>query len=454
VTLAVGAAPRLLCGWGRTAPTTSLVGRPTDAAGVEELLHSGSPCVIARGLGRSYGDAAQCSGGLTVDVTGLSGIGPLDEDAATIEVGGGVSLHDLMCHIVPAGWFVGVTPGTRYVTVGGAIAADVHGKNHHRDGSFANHVVEVRLVTPRGTVTVSPEDDAELFWATAGGMGLTGIVVGATLRLTPIETSWMHVDSRRFSSLESVMAEMETGDQGYRYSVAWLDCVGHRDGGHRSVLTRGDHAPSGSLPDRLRGRSRETPDDPRLRVPFAAPGRFVNRLSVRALNEAWFRASRDTKGALRPLTAFFHPLDGIGGWNLLYGPRGFVQYQLAVAPDRTDVVERAVAAISDSGLPSFLAVLKRFGPGTPGPLSFAQDGWTLALDFPLGPAGLAALLDRLDEEVATAGGRVYLAKDARLRPELLPVMYPRLAAMEAVCRRVDPGGLFASDLSRRLGIHG
>ena len=178
----------------------------------------------------------------------------------------------------------------------------------------------------------------------------------------------------------------------------------------------------------------------------------MNSLSVRALNEAWFRASSTSEGVLRPLAKFFHPLDGVGRWNLLYGAQGFVQYQFAVPADRPDVIEDAVHTIASSGMSSFLAVLKRFGPGTPGPLSFSQEGWTLALDFPLGPPGLAALLDRLDDAVAFAGGRVYLAKDSRLRPELLPVMYPRLGDMGRVRRRVDPEGVLASDLTRRLGI--
>ena len=321
-------------------------------------------------------------------------------------------------------------------------------------GSFANHVVELTLVTPTGTFTVSPDIDSELFWATAGGMGLTGVVISARLRLIPIETSWIQVDSRRFARLDDLMSTMEESDDRYRYSVAWLDCLGHRHGNHRSVLSRGDHAPSAVIPDRLRGRSREVPGDPRVRVPRSAPGRLVNRMSVRALNEAWFRASSTSVGSLHPLAGFFHPLDGVGDWNLLYGPAGFVQYQFAVPPTRGDVVSEAVGAIASSGIPSFLAVLKRFGSGTPGPLSFSQEGWTLALDFPLGPPGLAALLDDLDELVADAGGRVYLAKDARLRPELLPVMYPRLPALAAVRRRVDPEGILASDLSRRLRILG
>ena len=181
-------------------------------------------------------------------------------------------------------------------------------------------------------------------------------------------------------------------------------------------------------------------------------GRLLNRLSIRALNEAWFRLSRESEGSLQSLAGYFHPLDGVGAWNLLYGPRGFVQYQFAVPSERGDVVHDAVEAVVSSGLPSFLAVLKRFGPGTPGPLSFAQEGWTLALDFPLGPSSLPALLDRLDDAVAGAAGRVYLAKDSRLRPELVPFMYPRMDDMARVCRRVDPDGVLASDLSRRLGI--
>jgi decaprenylphospho-beta-D-ribofuranose 2-oxidase len=441
-----------LSGWGRTAAVRSTVARPRETAALEEMLATASNGVIARGLGRSYGDAAQCSGGLTLDLTGFCEIGPLDTATGTIQVGAGASLHDLMGRVIPAGWFVAVTPGTRYVTVGGAIAADVHGKNHHRDASFARHVVEMTVVTPTGTVSVSPERDPELFWATSGGMGMTGVVTSATLRLMPIETSWMEVDSTRFTRLEDVMATMESSDDQYRYSVAWLDCLVRRDGAVRSVLTRGDHAPLRALPDRLRGRSREAPARPKLRVPRPPPGRLVNRMSVRALNEAWFHASSTAHGDIRPLTSFFHPLDGVASWNLLYGPAGFVQYQFVVPPERGDIVEEAVAAIATSGMPSFLAVLKRFGPGTPGPLSFSQQGWTLALDFPLGPPGLPMLLDRLDELVAGSGGRVYLAKDARLRPELVAAMYPRLGELQAVARRVDPEAVLASDQSRRLGL--
>jgi decaprenylphospho-beta-D-ribofuranose 2-oxidase len=246
------------------------------------------------------------------------------------------------------------------------------------------------------------------------------------------------------------MSVMEESDDGHRYSVAWLDCLGSRSRRRRSILTLGDHASMSSLPARLGQRALESPAEPRLKVPLSPPLRMANRLSVRVLNEGWFRVS--SHGALVPLATYFHPLDGIGGWNVLYGPDGFVQYQFAVPPERGDVVEQAVESIAESGVPAFLAVLKRFGPGTPGPLSFAQSGWTLALDFPIGPAGLAALLDSLDEMVAAAGGRIYLAKDARLRPDLVPLMYPRLAEMSEVRRLVDPKGILASDLSVRLGL--
>ena len=441
---------RELRGWGRTAPSHAWVASPGNEASIARMLEAPGRRLIARGLGRSYGDAAQSSGGVVVETSQLTEIGPLDEENGCIEVGGGMSLHRLMQELIPRGWFVAVTPGTRYVSVGGAIASDIHGKNHHCDGSFARHVTSMVLATPTGIRVVTPHDDAELFWATAGGMGLTGIVVRATLRLLPIETSWMQVENRRFTTLDALMAVMEESDAGRRYSVAWLDCLASPAGRRRSILTLGDHAQASSLPPRLEARALEAPAEPRLRVPLAPPLRMANRLSVRVLNEGWFRVS--SHGTMVPLTTYFHPLDGIGGWNVLYGPEGFVQYQFAVPPERGDVVADAVESIAASGIPAFLAVLKRFGPGTPGPLSFAQSGWTLALDFPVGPTGLSALLDSLDEMVADAGGRIYLAKDARLRPDLVPAMYPRLGEMAEVRRRVDPDGVLASDLSLRLGL--
>jgi decaprenylphospho-beta-D-ribofuranose 2-oxidase len=466
-------APRqLLTGWGRTAPSAGTVIRPDEPAALTDLLGSwsstgsGAPRelrplhpsrggLIARGLGRSYGDAAQCAGGVVIDTSGLDSIGPIDPVTGTVAVGGGASLDELIQRALPLGWFVPVSPGTRQVTIGGAIAADVHGKNHHRDGSFCAHVTSLTLVTPTGTRAVSSDSDPELFWATAGGMGLTGVIVEATLRMIRVETSWMSVDTQRFEDLDDLMAVMESSDESYRYSVAWVDCASRRRGLGRSVLTRGDHAPQSMLGPAQRDLAVTLPRVPRLRVPMVAPRGLVNPGTVRAFNELWFRRSpRSESGTLRPLASFFHPLDSVADWNLLYGRSGFVQYQFAVDPGHGEAVRRAVALAAASGVPSPLAVMKRFGPGTPGPLSFPLDGWTLALDFAVGPAALPSLLDRLDELVVGAGGRVYLAKDARLPPELLAAMYPRIGELLAVRQRVDPTGILQSDLSRRLGISG
>ena len=401
-----------LSGWGRTAPSTGLVDKATGPESIQALMHTQRGGIVARGMGRSYGDAAQCSGGLTVDMTELSFIGEIDSATATVEVGAGVSLHALLRRIIPEGWFVPVTPGTRYVSVGGAIAADVHGKNHHRDGSFARHVAEMTIVTPTGTYTVSPDRDADLFWATAGGMGLTGIVVSATLRLEMIETTWLRVQSQPFFQLDRLMSTMEETDESHHYSVAWLDCAKPARGGIRSALSWGDQCAADDLPAALRSRRLEIPQATKVTVPRPPPVRLVNRLSTSLLNEVWFRATILQREKFQSACAYFHPLDAIAGWNVLYGRSGFVQYQFAVPGDRGDVITDAVTSIIDARVASILSVLKRFGPGTPGPLSFPLAGWTLALDFPVGPPQLPALLDRLDDLVAEAGGRVYLAKDA------------------------------------------
>ena len=281
--------------------------------------------LIARGLGRSYGDAAQCAGGTIVSTAGLDQTGPIDPSSGTVVLGAGVSLHQAMREFLPRGWFVPVSPGTRHVTVGGAIAADIHGKNHHLDGSFCRHVPLMTLVSPDRTRQVGPDMDPTVFWATAGGMGLTGVVTEATVRLLPVQTSWMSVDTERFDDLDGVMARMEESDDSYRYSVAWVDGAGRPGRQGRAILARGDHAPRSALPKGCR-RHPTLPDRPRLRVP-RAPGRgFIGRTSVTAFNELWFRkAPRRREGELVSIGAFFHPLDGVDDWNLLYGPRGFVQ---------------------------------------------------------------------------------------------------------------------------------
>jgi decaprenylphospho-beta-D-ribofuranose 2-oxidase len=438
-----------LSGWGRTSPSVASLASPASEDEVRAQLATKEP-MIARGLGRSYGDAAQLSGGLVLSNLGLREVGVIDEKGV-VTLGAGVSVDDLLRASIPQGWFIPVTPGTRQVTIGGAIAADVHGKNHHRDGSFANHVLEMHLDTPSGSFHVSPSNDPELFWGTVGAMGLTGVITSATLQLLRIETDQVLVDTERFARLDQVMAAMVERDHLYHYSVAWVDCMTRGPRMGRAILTRGNHARAHDL-DAV---NLKAPSGARFGVPFDAPGGLLNPLSVRVFNELWFRSAPTFRESEpQGLSTFFHPLDGVRDWNRLYGKRGFVQYQFCVSDAASDTMGEAITRLSSSGVASFLAVLKRFGPGNASPLSFPMPGWTLALDLPIGASALPGVLDDLDAMVLDAQGRIYFAKDARLAPEHLGAMYPRLDEFLAVKRRVDPENQMTSDLARRLQIVG
>jgi len=445
---------RALRGWGRSNATVAELFEVPNHELDGALEATGRRGALARGLGRSYGDAAQNAGGVVVRLLGAGHQSVIDPARATATVPAGVSIDDLLRVVVPRGFFVPVTPGTRFVTIGGAIASDIHGKNHHVDGSFGNHVVSLTLRLADGsTAVVGPHDQPDLFWATVGGMGLTGIILEATIALIPIETNRMSVDTSRIPNLDSLFAEMSVTDEAYRYSVAWIDLLAK--GAHlgRSVLTCGDHAPLAQL-----GEADDDPlaFDPHQMVaipPVPIPSRLLNRLTVAAFNELWFRkAPRHRTDELQSISAFFHPLDFVGSWNRLYGQAGLIQYQFVVPFGEEATMRRVIERLSTSGAASFLAVLKRFGPSNPGPLSFPTPGWTLALDVPGGGPGLAELFVELDRMVLAAGGRHYAAKDALLTPETMRCGYPRLAEWQAVRSRVDPHGMWQSDLARRLHL--
>lgn len=444
----------LLSGWGGTSPSRAEVRHPFDDADVVAAVRERpSRGVVARGLGRAYGDAAQNSGGLVLDATAMRGVRHLDADRGRATVAAGTSLDDLMRWLLPAGFFL-VTPGTRSVTVGGAIASDIHGKGHHADGTFGSNVRALTLVDGTGTERrLTPEDTPEEFWATTGGMGLTGVITEAEIDLIPVETSVIRADTERASDLDDLMARMDARDDEYRYSVAWIDCLATGRSTGRGILDRGDHARLEDLKPARRTNPRAFDPHAVISAPPIFPSGLVNRWTVRAFNELWFRKSpKRSEGHLVDIGWFFHPLDLITGWNRLYGPRGFVQYQFVVPFGQERAVQTAVERLSLAGAPSLLAVLKRFGPANPAPLSFPQPGWTLALDIPVGDPTLPNLLDGLDDLVLDAGGRVYLAKDARVRPEHLAAMYPRLDEWREVRHRLDPDGVLRSDLARRLGL--
>ncbi len=454
--MATDATRRALIGWGGTSPTVARVVRPRTTEEIATALDAGDPRgMIARGLGRAYGDAAQNAGGLVLDCTAMHSIGPFDEATGRVTVSGGAPLDAVIDAVLPTGWFLPVTPGTRHVTVGGAVAADVHGKNHHTDGSLARHLIALTLLSPDGDLHhLTPDDDPDLFWATIGGMGLTGVIVDATVQLTPVETRFMSVETHRARDLDEVMALLYAGDVTHRYSAAWLDLAARGAGTGRGVVALGNHTPLHALSVHDREPSgislrRRTPA-----LPIPAPSWFVSRSATRTFNEWWFRrTSIERVEEVQTLEAFCYPLDAVGHWNRLYGAAGFIQWQCALPMGEEARLREVVSEIAQAPVPVTLAVLKRFGAGSAGHLSFPIPGWTLAVDLPAARgSGLDALLDRLDERVADSGGRVYLAKDSRMRPEWLPLMYPRLADWREVQARVDPGGRFTSDLDRRLGL--
>jgi decaprenylphospho-beta-D-ribofuranose 2-oxidase len=394
-------------------------------------------------------------------MTGLDRIVSIDGERRLITAQAGATIAKLMASLAAHGLTLPVVPGTRHVTLAGAIASDIHGKNHHRDGALARHVAGISLCTPAaGLIEVSPESDPDLFYATLGGMGLTGVVVQATLHAEPLRTPWVAADVDRTDGLEQTL-ELMSGPERHRYSVAWLDLLADGSKMGRAIVSRADPLGGNAATPPARGRRAARAGAypgalsrrPAFEVPRGFPAALLRPASMRTFNALRWRATpRREQGRALAMAPYFFPLDALGEWNRLYGPAGLIQYQFVIPSGQETALQRCFELMRTRRLPVYLAVFKRFGPAFGGPLSFPLEGWTLAADLPAAAPGLRAALDELDEVVAGCGGRVYLTKDARLQRETMLAMYPELDRFDALRARVDPNGVLRSDLARRLGL--
>lgn len=405
--------------------------------------------VLPHGNGRSYGDSNLNPGGALLLARKLDRF--IDFDAATglLTCEAGVLLSEILRLVVPQGWFLSVTPGTQFVTVGGAIANDVHGKNHHAVGSFCHHVTQFELLRSDGTRRLcSPTEHADWFKATIGGLGLTGLITWAQIRLRRIANPFMQAESIRFHSLEAFFELSEASVADHEYTVSWIDCASSGQRLGRGLFNRGNHAPATMDPALLPAGLAPGLNEPHRRVPFTPPVSLINRVSLKAFNLAYFhRQAGDRVQSTQHYRPFFYPLDGLLEWNRIYGPQGFYQYQCAVPPEQALPTTRALLhAITHSGLGSFLAVLKQFGSmPSRGLLSFPMPGTTLALDFPNQGPRLHQLFAELDRIVVAAGGRLYPAKDGRMGAAIFRSGYP---AWQDFAQFVDPR--FSSGFWRRV----
>ncbi len=452
-----GASPKpmraVLAGWGRYPVAESDVYRPEKLAELAAVVCADRTPLVARGAGRAYGDAAINGGGRVVEIERLNRMLAFDAATATLRAEAGVTISDIIDVFLPQGFFPAVTPGTRFVTLGGSIAADVHGKNHHRDSSLGAHVSSFDLMLASGEVLrCSREENAELFWATIGGMGLTGVIIEVEMRLRRVESAYLQGELIRAENIDAAVEAFERTDQQYGYSMAWIDCAsaGARLG--RCVFSVGNFAPLDALPPALRQDPLSIPPKSQPRVPIDFPAFALSTPTIRAFNELIYRTQRGSRDPkLFNYQSFFYPLDSIHDWNRIYGKRGFVQYQCVWPTDesRAGLIE-TLEAIRTSRRYPFLTVLKKFG-AQEGVMSFPMPGYTLALDFPV-TDGLLEFLDTLDAMVLKRGGRVYLAKDARMRPDVFHAMYPNLAQWQQAKAAADPGCRFSSSLARRIGM--
>jgi FAD/FMN-containing dehydrogenase len=394
------------------------VHKPSWNDQVAEILKAAAPnSLLPYGLGRSYGDSCLNAGRELIDCRRLNRFLGFDESTGILRAEGGVSLSDIVDVFLPKGWFLPVTPGTRFVTVGGAIANDVHGKNHHCAGTFGAHISQIGLHRSNdGLVVCNSDYNADMLRATIGGLGLTGVIAWADIQLKQVAGPWIDAETIPFQSLSGFLELSRESDGRFEYTVAWLDCFAGKN--PRGIFFRGNHSFD---------RGKEFRPGRKLKLPFAPPAWALNRYSIKAFNAAFYRMHSLKQGAaVVPYDSFFYPLDSIRQWNLLYGRQGFLQYQCVIPETDLAAFEELLDRIAQSGMGSFLGVLKRFGSAPPvGILSFPRPGLTIALDFAMRGERTLQLMQSLDEVVQQSGGALYPAKDARMSPALFEASYPR-----------------------------
>lgn len=430
----------IISGWGNYPQQESQLLTPSSRASLNAAVKLEGN-LIARGMGRSYGDSANASRVLRMSY--YDHFLEFDEKTGKLTAEAGITLREILMLIVPKGWFLPVTPGTSYVTLGGAIASDVHGKNHHSAGTFGQHVTSLNLVLGTGELlTSSKYENADLFHATCGGMGLTGIIISATIQLIPIQSSFINQKTIKADCIEAACELFEDNNDA-TYSVAWIDCLAKDKKLGRSVLMLGEHAKEGGLEIELK--------EP-ISVPFNTPSTLLNSMTMKTFNGAYWHRAKDKPHHNVPLMPYFYPLDVIGNWNRIYGKAGFLQFQ-CVIPKSNGVanMRKLLTEVANSGEGSFLAVLKQFGKANDNLLSFPTEGYTLALDFRLNETTMQTV-SRLEAMTLDMGGRLYLTKDAVMQEATFKATYPSWEKFESVREKYGAIGKFSSAQSKRLGL--
>ncbi|HEY8972479.1 MAG TPA: FAD-binding oxidoreductase [Puia sp.] len=438
-----------LSGWGNYPVSESYVLSPRYVADFKHYLPKDG--LIARGLGRSYGDQALNKERYVIDCTAYNNFLAFDEQQGILECQAGVSLEEIISAFGPKGWLPMICPGTKFVTIGGAIANDIHGKAHHIDGSFVNCVLSFTILLADGSIlTASREENSDLFWANFGGLGLLGVILTARIKLRKVETMYFRQKSVKIRNLDHMLETLNQLDHEFNYSVAWIDALAKGNKLGSGVISFGNSAKLTELPEKLKSDPLKLHSKGKLTVPIFLPSFTLNNLTVRILNRVIAFVQNSPKQFVH-YEKFFFPLDAINNWNRGYGKRGFIQYQFVIPEEngRQHLVE-ILEMIAASGCTPFLNVFKRMGDGQ-GILSFPFKGYTLAIDFPV-TKQLHTFTPKLDAKVLAAGGRLYLGKDAMLDEKMFKDMYPQYKEWLAIKQKYDPTGKFNSDISRRLGL--